>query len=293
MATADRIIRYLSGLTLAGGDHDGQPFTVLRWERRFIRGAFGVEGDAAMTVARGNGKSAVVAGLACAVADPEGPLHGNRREVVCVASSFGQAKIIFEDCLAMLRAKVGLDKSYWRIQDSENRALIEHRASGARIRCIGSDPKRAHGLRPALALLDEPAQWDSAKADRMLAAIRTGLGKSPGSRLIALGTRPSDPTHWFAKMLEHSADYAQSHAAREGDGDFAMRTIRRANPSIDHLPSLMARIIQERDDAKRDETLLASYRALRLNRGTSDVERSLLLSPGTWQRAECHQDPGG
>ena len=193
----------------------------------------------------------------------------------------------------MLRTKTGLEKSVWRIQDSENRALIEHRPSGARIRCIGSDPKRAHGLRPYIALMDEPAQYDSAKADKMLAAIRTGLGKVPGSRLIALGTRPSDSTHWFARMLEGSADYAQVHAARDGDGDFAWRTIRRANPSIDHLPSLRERIIKERDDARRDETLLQSWRALRLNKGVSDVERSMLLSPGTWTKAERHADPEG
>ena len=61
---------------------------MLPWEARFIRGAFSVEGDAALTVARGNGKSAIVAPLACAVADPEGPLHGRRREALCVASSF-------------------------------------------------------------------------------------------------------------------------------------------------------------------------------------------------------------
>ena len=36
MALAADIIGYLSGLTLAGGDHDGRPFMVLPWERRFV-----------------------------------------------------------------------------------------------------------------------------------------------------------------------------------------------------------------------------------------------------------------
>ena len=36
VALAADIIGYLSGLTLAGGDHDGQPFMVLPWERRFV-----------------------------------------------------------------------------------------------------------------------------------------------------------------------------------------------------------------------------------------------------------------
>ena len=213
------LVDYIGGLTLSGGDRDGEEFSVLPWERRFIRGAFATTGHAALSVARGNGKSALVAGIAAAVVDPDGPLHGNRREAVAVASSFDQGRTIFEDVLGFLRGRhdIGARKT-WRLQDSANRATIEHRASGARVRCIGSDPTKAHGLRPALVLADEPAQWDSAKADRMLAALRTSLGKVPESRLIALGTRPATPTHWFGRMLAGGgAGYVQCHAGGEDD----------------------------------------------------------------------------
>ena len=43
-------------------------FRVLPWEKKFVRGAFAVEGPAAISVARGNGKSALVAGIEAAVA---------------------------------------------------------------------------------------------------------------------------------------------------------------------------------------------------------------------------------
>ena len=238
--TARELIEYLAGLVLVGGDHDGEPFTVLPWERKFVRGAFAVKGPAALSVARGNGKSAVVAGIAAAVVDPGGPLHGNRREAVAVASSFDQSRVIFEDVLAFLRSRHDLGaRATWRVQDSANRATVEYRPTGARVRCIGSDPAKAHGLRPALALIDEPAQHDSAKTDRMLAAIKTGMGKVPGSKLIALGTRPADDGHWFAKMLAGGAAYSQVHAARPDDPPFRRRTWQRANPSLSHLPSLL------------------------------------------------------
>ena len=282
---ADRLLAYCGTLTLAGGDHDGEPLALLPWERRFIRGAFRASGDAALSVARGNGKTALVAALACAVADPDGPLHGRRREVVAVASSFAQARLAFEDVLSMLREKTGLPKGEWRVQDSANTATIEHRASGARVRCIGSDPRRAHGLRPALALTDEPAQWEAAKSDKMLAALRTGLGKVPGSRLIALGTRPVGGDHWFAKMLRE-ADYAQVHAAPDDAPPFRLATIRRANPSYDHLPSLRQRLAKEAAEAKRDSGLLASWRALRLNQGVEDAEVSVLLDAALWASCE-------
>ena len=54
----------------------------------FHRGAFSVRGDVALSVGRGNGKSALVAGIACATIDPGGPLRQRRAETVIVASSF-------------------------------------------------------------------------------------------------------------------------------------------------------------------------------------------------------------
>ena len=278
------LIDFLGGLELSGGDHDGSLFDVLAWERRFVSGAFRVSGDAALSVARGNGKSALCAAIAAAVVDPVGPLHGRRREAVVSAASFDQGRVIFEDVLLFLGARYDIyDRAVWRRQDSSNRAHIEHRASGARVRCIGSDPANAHGLRPSLVLCDEPAQWLPSTRDRMLAALRTGLGKVPGSRLVALGTRPADEGHWFARMLAGGADYAQCHAARPDDPPFWRRTWRRANPSLDHLPSLEAKIRSEAADAKRDPDALASFRALRLNQGTADVSRAVLIDAGTWQ----------
>ena len=288
MSLAARIIEYLGGLTLAGGDHDGEPFEVLGWEKRFIRGAFREPvGDSALTVGRGSGKSCLVAGIAAALVDPSGPLHGNRREVVCVASSFDQSRIIYEDVLSFLRERFDLDdRSRWRKQDSANRATLEFRSSGARVRCIGSDPAKAHGLRASLVLADEPAQWDHAKAERMVSALRTGLGKVPGSRLIALGTRASDEQHWFSRALV-SAPYSQIHAAPDDAPPFWLRTIRRANPSVDHLPSLKARILAEIVDARRDPDALASFKALRLNMGVADTDRQVLIDSAAWSDAEA------
>ena len=290
---ARAVRRYIEGLALSGGDLDGEPFRVLPWERRFLRGVFrpGIQ-TAALSVGRGNGKSALVAAIASAVVDPEGPLHGPRREVVCVGPSFEQSRIIFEDVLSFLGARYDLDdRRRWRKANTANRALLECRKTGCRVRCIGSDPSTAHGLRPFLALLDEPAQFDSAKRDRMLSAIRTGLGKVPGSRLVALGTRPALDGHWFARMLAGGADYAQVHAARANDPQFQRRTWKRANPSLDALPSLEEAIRAEAAAAKLDEAALQSFLALRLNMGVPDAVASVLVEVATWQRAEALPAP--
>ena len=178
------IIKWLGTLTLSGGDLDGQPFTVWPWEKRFIIGTFGQPGNAALSIARGNGKSGFCAALAAAVVCPGAPLHGVKREVVCVASLRPARKNI--------RGRAGYAREAWAmtwptgacggLQDSANMATLEYRPTGARVKCIGSDPKRAHGLRPFLVLFDEPAQTEAGSSEAMISALRTGLGKTPGSR---------------------------------------------------------------------------------------------------------------
>ena len=288
---------WLGTLTLSGGDLDGQPFTVWPWERRFLMGTFGQPGNAALSIGRGNGKSGFVAALAAAVVCPGAPLHGTRREVVCVASSFGQARVIFEDVLSYM---VGLghdlgDRSIWRRQDSQNQATLEHRPSGARVRCIGSDPKRAHGLRSFLVLADEPAQWESSsgKSEAMVSALRTGLGKVPNSRLIALGTLPSDSMHWFSTMLRSTDSYTQLHAAAKDAPIYRASTWAKANPSMQYLPSLKAQIKTEAAAARRDGVQLQSFKSLRLNMGISDIVSGVLLEADVWENIEGEADREG
>ena len=291
MGQPTNLIRYLSDLTVTQGRLAGQPFTVLPWQRRFVRGAFaqGVQ-SAALTVARGNGKTALLSGIAAATLD--GPLMVPRGKTVIVASSFEQARIAFEHVIAFMDDKLA-DKGRWKVWDTAQQARIEDRKTGARVRCIGSDPRRAHGLAPVLVLADEPAQWLESTGERMVAALRTAAGKQPHSRFVALGTRPADETHWFAKMLAGGADYAQTHAAKAGGPPFQVQMWRKANPSFDLMPDLEAAIRNEARQAKRDPSLLAAFEALRLNRGTPDTEVAMLLDADLWRAIEGDAERAG
>ena len=286
-----QLIKYLETLTITLGDCAGEQFTVLPWEKRFIRNVWGegCGGDAAFSAGRGQGKSGLVAGIATACVDPSAPLHSKRGEIVCTAASFSQAKsAIFEEVLEFLKMKHGPDlpARTWRIQDSQNMALVEHRPTGARVRCTGSKPKTLHGLKPKLWLWDEPAQAETSQIDSLYAAIKTGLGKVPGSRLIALGTRPAFDDHPFAKLLSGGAQYSQVHAAEPNDKPFLVSTWRKANPSWDLFPTLRERIRLEAADARRDPSALASFKALRLNMGLDDTVKAMLLDAGVWQSIE-------
>ena len=282
---------YLSELTVTQGRRAGELLTVLPWQRKFVAGAFAPgRTTAALSVARGNGKTVLVAGIACAALD--GPLAVPRGETIIVASSFAQACIAFDHVCHFLGAKLR-DRKRYRFWQTGQLAKIEDKETGASVRALGSDPKRAHGLAPSLLLLDEPSQWPNHTGERMLAALRTSMGKQPGARLIALGTRPASHEHWFAKMLAGTADYAQAHAAAEDDPPFQRRTWAKANPSLSHFPDLEAAIRTEAGHAKTDPSVLHEFRSLRLNLGTSEVAEAVLIEAGTWARIEGDADRAG
>ena len=264
---------------------------MLPWQRDFVAGAFreGVQ-SAALSVARGNGKTAILSGIAAATLD--GPLMVPRGETVIVASSFSQARIAFDHVRAFMVDQLR-DRHRWRVQDTAQQASIEDRETGARVKVIGSDPKRAHGLAPVLVLADEPAQWPPSTGERMVAALRTSAGKQPHFRFVALGTRPASVDHWFGKMLAGGSDYAQAHAAEPEDPKFRVGTWRKANPSLDHMPDLRAAIETEAKHAKSDPAMLPEFDALRLNLGTDETATAGLLDAGTWRGLEGETDRAG
>ena len=264
-------------------------FKMQPWETDFLTRFEGSDCDAAISVPRGNGKTRVAASVACAIVDPRSRMHGG--EVVAVASSFSQARLIFEDVLELLGpaiAKGGTGKGdMWRVQDSIKHAEIQHRPSKARLRCIGADVGSMHGLRPRLIVADELAQWLPARIDRALAALRTGLGKIPNSRMMTIGTRPATEDHPFAKMLADPEVLSIVHAAGPDDDPLAWSTVLKANPSLKVMPALRAELRKEMRLAALDPAALASWRALRLNMGVEDSEQTnILVTADTWKSVE-------
>ena len=109
------------------------------------------------------------------------------------------------------------------------------------------------------------------------------LGKLPGSRLFAIGTRSAGPQHWFSRLLARSGVVY----AADPEADWAdPATWKKANPSLPHLPALLKVYEREAAEADSDPSLLPVFRALRCNMGAVDHEVSVLLEAADWQRAE-------
>ena len=293
---SERLLAYLGGLTVSQGEGVGKPFRAMPWEADFVRGAFapGVQ-VAALTVARGNGKTALCAAIGAAGLD--GPLAQPRGQVIVAAASLNQARVLHDHVKAFLAAKHGpLAKANgWRSVDSPNMVLTANLGTGAELRAIASDPARAHGLAPSLVLVDEPAQHPRAVRDRLWAALSTALGKMPGSRAIVLGTRPvSGSGHYFTGLLDGGADYAQVHDAATDADPLDEAAWLAANPSLPWFPSLRRTIEREAKRAGESPDALASFRALRLNAGVPDVDARELVAAPAWRRCivEEREAPG-
>ena len=275
---------YIEGLIIGQGRYAGQNIELFPWQRRFLRGALRQEDDAALSLARGGGKTTFVAAIAAAAL--AGPLAEPMAEVLVVASSFDQGLISFRHIQHFLEPAIAADKKRWRVQDSANRATITDRANGASLIVLGSDPRRLHGRAPKLMLLDEISQWPHTQLDKMLAALTTARGKIQGSRSFWIGTRPASPEHPFEMALKGGAGYRQVHAAAAGDPLFQKKTWRKANPGLDYLPDLEQTIRRESVAAKTDQSALATFKALRLNMGVADTVESVLLDADSWMRIE-------
>ena len=288
--TKTDLIAFLRGLTVTQGSRAGRRLALLDWEQRFIRGAFAPGATtAALSLGRGNGKTTLTAAIGAA--GVAGPLAQPRGEVIAVASSFAQARIIFEHCRAFLRPWIVGDKRRYRVVDSTAAAFIEDRETGARFRAVGSDPKRVHGVAPSLILADEPAQWPGGTSDAMISALLTSLGKIPGSRLVALGTRPADDHHWFSEMLAGGADFILCYSAPGDAAPFDPETWRMANPSLAAFPDLRRAIERESEKSTANPALMASFKVLRLNMGIPDVIEALLIEFDAWRACEVSELP--
>ena len=289
--TPAELIAHLETYRVHQGALAGRPLKMLPWQRRYLRAVLGDKdvGTSALSMGRGNGKSGLIAAIATLFL---GPLDdGTRGEVAVFAASFNQARVsIGEPALHFLGGAADLRKRGFAVEDNSNRFQITS-PSGARLSVLAADSRRAHG-RPSLraCFLDEPSQWGPS-GDRLLAAILTSGGKAESFRVLAIGTKSSDPEHWFSRWLSGGCDYAQLHAAGEDDPPFRAATWAKANPSMKYFPALKKAIQDDAKRAREDAGQMSQFLALRCNMGVSEVDRQMLVSAHVWSACMTDNPP--
>jgi len=290
----DRAVKFLEKLAVPTGPMAGKKLRLAPYQKQFLAGALapGVSG-AALSVARGGGKSALTAGIALAhllgEIDPQ-----VRRECLAAARTRDQGRIVYDYVQGLARSLPATKQKAltWR---RAPRLEVEFNGPGGPhvLRILPADGRTALGTSPTLAIADERAHWREA-GDDLEHALISGLGKRAG-RYIAISTSAPDDAHAFSRMLDDPPDgyYVQEHRADDGCAPDDLEQIRKANPGAEYgvgasLEWLQA---QSRRAIARGGSTLTSWRLYNLNQRVSSEARDVLLPVDEWLSCEVDDLP--
>ena len=260
------------------------------FQRRFIKAALAPGIDtAALSLPRGNGKSALAGYLVTRILSPDDALFRAGTESVLCAASIEQARIVFRFARADLEPT-----GEFRFLDSHTRIGITHKATNTKLRVIGSNGKTAMGLVGCpWAICDEPGAWEVNGGTLLHDAIETAKGK-PGSPLRALyiGTLAPATGGWWHDLVDdgtHGTSYVQALQGDPKKWD-QWPEIRRCNPLVAVDANFRRKLLEERDKARADTRVKARFLSYRLNVPSGD-EASMLLTVDDWQRVTARPVP--
>ena len=266
------------------------PIELRRFQRRFLAGALKADVDtAALSIPRGNGKSALAGHILSRVMDPADRLFRPGTESVLCAASIEQARIVFRFAREVLE-----DRGEYRFLDSHTRIGITHKDTNTRLRIIGSNGKTAMGLVGCpWAICDEPGAWETNGGQLLHDAIQTAQGK-PGSPLRALyiGTLAPARDGWWHQLIAEGTRGSVFAQSLQGDRARWDRwpEIRRCNPLTAISATFRRKLLEERDAARKDSRLKARFMSYRLNLPSAD-ESVVLLTVDDWQRVLARPVP--
>lgn len=203
---ADEVIGFIEALTVPSGTGAGQPFKLDPWQKLFIRDIYepqrilknGVQRRAVrraiLSVARKNGKTALIAAIALAhLVGPVAEVHG---EIYSAANDRDQAGIVFK----FAKQIVELEPELLKLIDiiPSTKTMIGRRM-GTVYRAISAEAGTKHGYLPSVVIYDELAQ---AKNRDLYDVLDTSFGAREEPLFIVISTQSNDPEHVLSKLID-------------------------------------------------------------------------------------------
>ncbi|WP_313138112.1 terminase large subunit domain-containing protein [Paracoccus jeotgali] len=247
-----------------------------------------------LSIGRGNGKTALSAGLAFAElvgALQEAPQP--RREILFAARNRDQARNAFNFLTGYIAALPETDQAQFIIRRGSKLEVEFEGNGGGLARVIAADGKSVLGGAPTLAIMDERAAWPRDKGDELENAILSGLGKRDGRALI-ISTSAPDDANTFSRWLDEPppGTYTQEHRPPFGLPADDLESLLIANPGavegIGATPDWL--VSQARRVIARGGSALSSFRVLNRNERVSTEDRSVLVTVDEWLSAEVDPD---
>lgn len=295
LTAAEKACRFLERLHVPEGPLARKPLRLAPFQTSFVHGSLAPDTSiAALSVARGNAKSALSAGLG--LAELLGELNPQpRRDVILAARIRDQAKTMWSFAEAMCLSLPDKVRANLRFRRSP-RLEIEYDGDGGGhvLRAIAADGKSALGSGPTMCICDERAWWPPDRGDELQAALETGLGKR-GGRMLMISTSASSDANTFSRLLDSPPPgcYVQEHRAPPGLPADDLESLALANPAARYGIGASLEWLQAsaRRAIARGGNALASFRLFHRNERVSAEARDVLLSLDQWLAAETDQLP--
>ena len=206
LSRGDRVIKFVETLTITMGPKAGDRLKLRPWQKAIVRRVYdGLNPDgsrvvrmALLTMARKNGKTALVAALA--LAHFVGPEAETRGQIVSAAADKAQAAIIFREMKAMILADIDLAD---RIIIREHAKEMEDTRTDSTYHALSSDVGGKHGLNPSLIIFDELAQ---APDRELFDVLETSQSARSNPLFWVISTQSADPLSVMSELVDHAKD---------------------------------------------------------------------------------------
>ena len=199
---AKRVIDFIELLTVPAGIGKGKPFKLQKWQKAFIRDIYEpalpdgrrVVRRAILSMARKNGKTALIAAIALAhLVGPEKESYG---EIYSAANDRDQAAIVFKFAKQLVEQEPELRDLIDVINSTKTMVA---RDTNSIYRAVSAEAGTKHGYAPSVVIYDELAQ--SRNRD-LYDVLDTSFGAREEPLFIVMSTQSNDPEHVLSKLID-------------------------------------------------------------------------------------------
>lgn len=251
LSRLERVIAFLEDLPITQGKLAGTKLKVRPWQRKEIEAIYHVDAEgnrpvrtAVLSMARKNGKTQLVAGLAlCHLCGPESEPRG---EVYAAANDRFQAGKTFAEMVAIITEHAEIAERLNIIRFRKEIEVLEGQGKGSIFAALSSDAATKLGLSPSFTVVDELGY--APKRD-LYDALDSAMGARENPLLIAISTQAPDDNQVFSELLDYGAKvnageitdpsfHCTLYSAPETADPFSPETWALANPALGDFRSL-------------------------------------------------------
>ena len=272
LSDAERVIKFIQiYCKVPEGAKVGQPLELVDFQLKFLRDIYDNPAGtrrAIMSIARKNGKSALIACIL--LAHICGPMRVKNSQIVSGAQSRDQAALVFELASKMINQNPALQQ-VTRVIPSQK--TIVGLKDNVTYKALSADGSTAHGLSPILAILDESGQVKGPNSP-FIDAIMTSQGAHENPIQIFISTQAPTDADFLSVMIDDAlrADDPKTvlHLYRaDEDADLLdPKQWAKANPALGQFRS-ESDLEEQLKQASRLPSMEASSRNLLLNQRVS------------------------